>query len=113
MKHFEAAYVKCANKFFGFARLDSVTAMFCELSLPTCKTLRHNICICNVFFFSQCGELNLSIMPNTVEAEVPLQPPMFTAMVQHAVVEPKKSFWEPLMRSDSVASMSVSKTASS
>jgi hypothetical protein len=42
MKCFEAAYVKCVKKFFGYARLDSVTAMFCELGLPTCKTLLHN-----------------------------------------------------------------------
>ena len=42
MKCFEAAYVKCVKMFFGFARLDSVTAMFCELGLPTCKTILHN-----------------------------------------------------------------------
>ena len=33
----EAAYVKCVKMFFGFARRDSVTAMFVELGLPTFK----------------------------------------------------------------------------
>jgi len=28
MQRFEAAYVKCVNMFFGYARLDSVTSMF-------------------------------------------------------------------------------------
>lgn len=42
MKRFEAAYVKCVKIFFGFARLDSVTAMFCELGLPTFSTIVHN-----------------------------------------------------------------------
>jgi hypothetical protein len=42
MKRFEAAYVKCIKMFFNFARLDSVTAMFYELGLPTFKTLLHN-----------------------------------------------------------------------
>jgi len=39
---FEAAYVKCVKMLFGFARKDSVTAMFYELGLPTCKTIVHN-----------------------------------------------------------------------
>ena len=42
MKRLEAAYVKCVKMFFGFARLDSVTAMFYELGLPTFKTILHN-----------------------------------------------------------------------
>jgi len=42
MKRFEAAYVKCVKVFFGFARLDSVTSMFCELGLPTFNTVLHN-----------------------------------------------------------------------
>lgn len=42
MKRFAAAHVKCVKMFFGFARLDSVTAMFCELGLPTCNTIVHN-----------------------------------------------------------------------
>jgi hypothetical protein len=51
MKRFEAAYVrpKCVQMFFGFARLDSVTAMFCELGLPTFKTILHLDCICQTF----------------------------------------------------------------
>jgi len=28
MQRFEAAYVKCVNMFFGYARFDSVTSMF-------------------------------------------------------------------------------------
>jgi len=42
MKRFEAAYIKCVKMFFDFARLDSVTAMFLELGLPTFKTILHN-----------------------------------------------------------------------
>jgi len=42
MKRFEAAYIKCVKVFFGFARLDSVTCMFCELGLPTFNTVLHN-----------------------------------------------------------------------
>jgi len=42
MKRFEAAYVKCEKVFFGFARLDSVTSMFCELLLPTFNNVLHN-----------------------------------------------------------------------
>ena len=38
MKRFEAAYnVKCVNMFCGFARLDNVTVIFCEIGLPTFK----------------------------------------------------------------------------
>jgi len=41
---FEAAYsyVKCVKTLFGFARTDSVTAMFYELGLPTFRTIVHN-----------------------------------------------------------------------
>lgn len=42
MRRFEAAYVKCVKMFFGFSRRDSVTAMFCELGLPTFSTVVHN-----------------------------------------------------------------------
>jgi hypothetical protein len=42
MKRFEAAYVKCAKKFSGYARLDSVTSMFFYLGLPTVGTIIHN-----------------------------------------------------------------------
>jgi len=41
MKRFEAAHVKCVKVFFRFARLDSVTSMFCELGLPTFNTVLH------------------------------------------------------------------------
>ena len=46
MKRFQAAYVKCVKMFFGFARLDSVTAMFCELGLPTFNTVLRNAKSC-------------------------------------------------------------------
>ena len=59
------------------------------------------------------GSSNAVAFLTPVKAEVPLQPPMSTDMVEHAVVEPKNSSWEPLMRSYTVTSMSVSKTASS
>jgi len=42
MKRFEAAHVKCVKVFFGFARLDSDTSMFCELELPTFNIVLHN-----------------------------------------------------------------------
>jgi len=42
LRRFEAAYVKCVKMLFGFARRDSVTAMFYELGLPTFKTIIHN-----------------------------------------------------------------------
>jgi len=42
LQRFEAAYVKCVKMLFGFARRDSVTAMFYELGLPTFKTIIHN-----------------------------------------------------------------------
>jgi len=42
MKRFEAAYVKCVKVFLAFARLDSVTFMFCELGLPTSNAVLHN-----------------------------------------------------------------------
>jgi hypothetical protein len=54
MKRFEAAYVKCVKMFFGFARLDSVTAMFCELGLPTFKTILHNA----KFNIGSCAKLH-------------------------------------------------------
>ena len=34
--------MKCVKMSFGFARRDSVTAMFYELGLPTFKTIIHN-----------------------------------------------------------------------
>ena len=46
MKRFEAAYIKCVKMFFGFARLDSVTLMFCELGLPTFNTVLYNAKFC-------------------------------------------------------------------
>ena len=46
MKRFEAADVKCVKMFFGFARLDRVTAMFCELGLPTFNTVLRNAKFC-------------------------------------------------------------------
>ena len=42
LQRFEATYVKCVKMLFGFARKDSVTAMFYELGLPTFKTIIHN-----------------------------------------------------------------------
>jgi len=42
MHRFEAAYVKCIKSFFGFERRYSVTKMFCDLGLPTFKTVIHN-----------------------------------------------------------------------
>ena len=42
VKRFEAAYMKCVKMLFGFARGDSVSAAFCELGLPTFKTIVHN-----------------------------------------------------------------------
>jgi len=41
MKRFEAAYDKCVKVFFGFARLDSLTFMFCKLELPTFNAVLH------------------------------------------------------------------------
>ena len=46
MKRFEAADVKCVKMFFGFARLDSITAMFCELGLPAFSTVLCNTKSC-------------------------------------------------------------------
>ena len=62
MKRFEAAYVKCVKMFFGFARLDSVTAMFYELGLPTFKTILHNA-KCN---FENCIELHVNALVRQV-----------------------------------------------
>ena len=62
MKRFEAAYVKCVKMFFGFARLDSVTAMFYELGLPTFKTILHNA-KCN---FGNCIELHVNALVRQV-----------------------------------------------
>ena len=42
MKRVEDAYAKFDEKLFDSARLDSATAMFCELGLPNCKTILHN-----------------------------------------------------------------------
>jgi len=42
MHRFEAAYVKCVKRFFGFERRYSVTQMFCDLGLPTFNTVIHN-----------------------------------------------------------------------
>ena len=46
MKRFEADYVKCVKMFFGFVMLDSVSAMFCELVLPTLNTVLRNAKSC-------------------------------------------------------------------
>ena len=42
MRHFEAAYVKCLKRFFGFERRYSVTKMLCDFGLPTFNTVIHN-----------------------------------------------------------------------
>ena len=62
MKRFKAAYVKCLKKIFGFARLDSFTAMFYELGLPTFKTILHNA-KCN---FENCIELHVNALVRQV-----------------------------------------------
>ena len=46
MKRFEAADIKCVKMFFGLARLDSVTAMFCELGLPIFNAVLRNAKSC-------------------------------------------------------------------
>ena len=45
LQHSEAAYVKCDKMLFSFAfaQTVSVTAIFCELRLPTFKTKVHNV----------------------------------------------------------------------
>jgi hypothetical protein len=41
-QRFDAAYIKCVKMFFYYARRYSVTAMFCELGLPSFDTIVHN-----------------------------------------------------------------------
>jgi len=55
MKRFEVAYGKCVKVYFGFARLDSVTSMFCELGLSTF----------NVVLYSAKFSLNSSAKSHT------------------------------------------------
>jgi hypothetical protein len=62
MKRFEAAYVKCVKMFFGFARLDSVTAMFCELGLPIFKTIIHNA----RFSIGNCSKMHANALVKQV-----------------------------------------------
>ena len=68
MKRFEAAYVKCVKMFFGFARLDSVTAMFYELGLPTFKTILHNAKVT----ISSCARLHCNPLVRQVFDICPL-----------------------------------------
>ena len=62
MKRFDAAYVICVKVFLGFARLDSVTAMFYELGLPTFKTILRNA-KCH---FKNCIELHVNVLVREV-----------------------------------------------
>ena len=60
MNRFEAAY--CVKLFFGFARLNIVSAMFCELGLPTFKTIVHNA----KFNISICAKLHNNLLVRLV-----------------------------------------------
>ena len=39
---FTACYNRCVKKFFGYRRMDSMTGIFLDLSLPTALTILHN-----------------------------------------------------------------------
>ena len=43
-------YHKCIKKLFGFARMDSMTGILCDLNLPSFETIVHN---CKYVFHSQ------------------------------------------------------------
>jgi len=46
----KSCYHKCIKKLFGFARMDSMTGILCELNLPNFETIIHN---CKYVFHSQ------------------------------------------------------------
>jgi len=49
---FSAAYNKCIKKLFGYARRDSMSGIFLQLSLPTADTIVYNS---HVLFASHCS----------------------------------------------------------
>jgi hypothetical protein len=63
-QRFEAAYVKCVKMFFGFTRRDSVTAMFCELGLPSFNTIVYNA----HFRLNNCVGLHVNVLVRHVFA---------------------------------------------
>lgn len=62
MNKLEAAYVKCTKMFFGFARRDSVSAMFIELGLPSFNTILHNARI----RFNACTAMHMNKLVSQV-----------------------------------------------
>ena len=46
----KSCYHKCIKKLFGFARMDSMTGILCDLNLPSFETIIHN---CKYVFHSQ------------------------------------------------------------
>jgi len=46
----KSCYHKCIKKLFGFARMDSMTVILCELNLPNFETIIHK---CKYVFHSQ------------------------------------------------------------
>ena len=46
---FRSSYNKCIKKLFGYARMDSMSGILINLSLPTADTIVHNS---HILFFS-------------------------------------------------------------
>jgi len=56
---FTACYNKCVKKFFGYRRMDSMTGILLDLSLPTVNTILHNS---RILFIEHCTNSNNDIV---------------------------------------------------
>ena len=59
MNKFRSCYNKCVKLFFGYQRLDSVTAMLFELALPTFDTILIN---CKQRYINCCNSVKNSLV---------------------------------------------------
>ena len=55
LNKFTACYNKCVKKLFGYRKMDSMTGILLDLSLPTVNTILHNS---RILFIEHCTNSN-------------------------------------------------------